>query len=247
METVKKPIERHASVIAQILRQNSYVFVSGKKMTNMLTTNVDEVIRFKNCWNNLERDLYMADGGAYRYRRYGQFLKAKGGRQIAMLPHEPYVQPSHINSLNGDIERHFEPLTDRFVTSPILEKLLLLMSEVYDLAEGQASDWNIRLHPYRIIADEAERGEPTPEGLHRDGVTYIASLMINKINVSGGVTTITDDKGDVLESLTLDKTFDVVLADDEKTMHEVTAITPNSLDKCAYRDVLVIAFTKMEE
>ncbi|AIW16905.1 2OG-Fe dioxygenase family protein [Vibrio tubiashii] len=247
METVKKPIERHASVIAQILSQNSYVFVSGKQMTNLLTTNVDEVIRFKNCWNHLERDRYMADGGAYRYRRYGQFLKAKGGKQISMLPHEPYVQPSYINSLNGDIERHFEPLTDRFVTSPILERLLLLLSDVYDLAEEQATDWNIRLHPYRIIADEAEQGEPTPEGLHRDGVTYIASLMINKINVSGGETTITDDKGNTLESLTLDKTFDVVLANDEKTMHEVTAITPNSLDKYAYRDVLVIAFTKMEE
>ncbi|KJY82110.1 hypothetical protein TW81_14800 [Vibrio galatheae] len=247
MDTVKKPIERHAAVIAQLLNQNNYVFVSGKQMTNMLTTNVDEVIRFKHCWNHLERDNYMADGGAYRYRRYGQFYKAKGGQQIVMLPHEPYVQPAYINHLNGDVERYFEPLTDRFVTSPILEKLLLLMSEVYDGVEGRSIDWNIRLHPYRIIADEVEKGEPTPEGLHRDGVTYIASLMINRINVSGGVTTITDASGTALESLTLEKTFDLILADDEKTMHQVTAITPLSSDKCAYRDVLVIAFTKMEE
>ena len=124
METIKSPLQRHSSVIARLLADNDYVFISGKQMTNLLSTNVDEVIRFKNCWNHLERDRYMADGGAYRYRRYGQFNKSKSGHQITMLPHEPYVQPAYINHLNGDIERHFEPLTDRFVTSPVLEKTI---------------------------------------------------------------------------------------------------------------------------
>ncbi|NOH78250.1 2OG-Fe dioxygenase family protein [Vibrio sp. RE86] len=247
MDTVKSPLQRHSSVIARLLADNHYVFISGKQMTNLLSTNVDEVIRFKNCWNHLERDRYMADGGAYRYRRYGQFNKLKSGHQITMLPHEPYVQPAYINHLNGDIERHFEPLTDRFVTSPVLEKLLLLMSDIYDGVEGQKTNWNIRLHPYRIIADGVEEGQPTPEGLHRDGVTFIASLMINKSNAQGGETTITDSEQNVLERITLDKTFDVVLANDEQTMHEVSAIAPDELDRYAYRDVLVIAFTKMEE
>ncbi|KHD26378.1 hypothetical protein NM09_03070 [Vibrio caribbeanicus] len=247
MESVKQVASRNVSVITQILAQNQYVFVSGKHMTSLLQTNVDEVVRFKNCWNHLERDQYMADGGTYRYRRYGQFMKLPGSHEITMLPHEPYVQPSYINQLNGDIERHFEPLTDRFVTSPILERLLQLMSDIYDGAEGKPTKWNIRLHPYRIIADDSELGQPTPEGLHRDGVTYIASLMINKINVMGGLTTITDANKQELETLVLDKTFDVVMADDEQTMHEVSSIRPESSDKCAYRDVLVIAFTKMEE
>ena len=121
------------------------------------------------------------------------------------------------------------------------------MSDIYDGVEGQKTNWNIRLHPYRIIADGVEEGQPTPEGLHRDGVTYIASLMINKSNAQGGVTTITDSEQNVLERITLDKTFDVVLANDEETMHEVSAIAPDELDRYAYRDVLVIAFTKMEE
>ncbi|EEX94654.1 hypothetical protein VIOR3934_20801 [Vibrio orientalis CIP 102891 = ATCC 33934] len=247
MDTIKTPVDRHASVISRLLAQNHYVFISGKQMTNMLTTNVDEVIRFKNCWNQLERDHYMADGGTYRYRRYGQFNKLGQGRQITILPHEPYVQPAYINTLNGDIERHFEPLTSKFVTSPILEKLLLLMSDVYDAVEGKKTDWNIRLHPYRIVANHSEVGRPTPEGLHRDGVTYIASLLINKVNMVGGETTITDDRQQVLERLTLDKTLDIVMADDEKTMHEVSPIHPDNSEKCAYRDVLVIAFTKIGE
>jgi hypothetical protein len=37
------------------------------------------------------------------------------------------------------------------------------------------------------------------------------------------------------------------MADDEKTMHEVSPIQPDNSEKCAYRDVLVIAFTKIGE
>ncbi|WP_333014184.1 2OG-Fe dioxygenase family protein [Vibrio vulnificus] len=233
--------------ISQQLKKYKYVFINGRQMTLLLSTHVGEVIRFKNCWNQLERDRYMADGGKYRYRRYGQFTKLARSKEIVMMPHEPYVQPSYINTLNGDIERHFEPLTDRFVTSPVLEKLLKMMSEIYDDVEGEPQNWNIRLHPYRITATEAEAGEPTPEGLHRDGVTYIASMMINKINVSGGETRITDDNQNELERITLDKTFDIVMADDAATMHEVSTITPASRETSASRDVLVIAFTKMEK
>lgn len=247
MDTVKRPAQRQAAMIAQLLSHERYVFVAGRLMTNLLAANAHQVMRFRSCWNHLERDRYMADGGRYRFRRYGQFCKTKVSKQIVMLPHEPYVQPSYINPLNGDIERHFEPLTDCFVASPILEKLLLLMSQVYDQAQGQPTDWNIRLHPYRIVANKYEQGEPTPEGLHRDGVTYIASLMINHSNICGGRTQVTDEQGQLLESIRLDKTFDLVMADDARTMHQVSAITPENPEKCAYRDVLVIAFTKMEE
>ncbi|WP_394143799.1 2OG-Fe dioxygenase family protein [Vibrio atypicus] len=247
MEMVKQVTSKNTSVITELLKQNQYVFVSGKQMTALLKTNVDQVIRFRNCWNHLERDQYMADGGTYRYRRYGQFIKLPHTSEITMLCHEPYVQPAYINSLNGDIERHFEPLTDRFVTSPILERLLQLMSDIYDGAEGKATKWNIRLHPYRIVADDLEWGQPTPEGLHRDGVTYIASMMINRTNVEGGETTLTDADKNELETLTLERSFDIVMANDEKTMHQVSPIRPENSDKCAYRDVLVIAFTKMED
>ena len=104
-----------------------------------------------------------------------------------------------ITNINGDIERHFEPVTDRFLTSPILERLLGLMSHIYGGVGGQATQWNIRLHPYRIIADDFEAGQPAAQGLHRDGVTYIASMMINKINVVGGKTTITDKNQNQLQ------------------------------------------------
>lgn len=235
------------SGITNTLKNDDYVFVTGRQMTVLLETNVDEVVRFKQCWSTLERDNYMADGGTYRYRRYGQFTKLAAQREISMLPHEPYVQPAFINSLNGDIERHFAPLSDKFVTSVLLERLLLMLGDIYDAALNTSANWNIRLHPYRIVTNASQQGQPTPEGLHRDGVTFIASLMINRVNVMGGVTKITDASRCLREELMLDKTFDLVLANDKQTMHEVSPITPVDLEKCAYRDVLVIAFTRMED
>ncbi len=232
--------------ISQQLQNDQYVFVPGRQMTTLLSTHVGEVMQFKNCWDKLARDRYMADGGTYRYRRYGQFSKLAHSGEIVMMAHEPYAQPAYINPLNGGIERHFEPLTDRFATSPILEKLLNLLSEIYDGAEGAPRSWNIHVHPYRITATAAEAGQPTPEGLHRNGVTYIASLMINKVNVCGGETRITDNQQNERERITLDKTFDIILADDSATLHQVSTITPASQDMSASRDVLVIAFTKME-
>ncbi|USD34933.1 MULTISPECIES: 2OG-Fe dioxygenase family protein [Vibrio] len=247
MTSIQDAATKTLADISHTLIKEDYVFVSGRKMTALLDTNVDEVIRFKQCWSSLERDNYMADGGTYRYRRYGQFTKLAAQREITLLPHEPYVQPAFINTLNGDVERHFSPLSDKFVTSDLLAKLLFMMSDIYDDALGTPVNWNIRLHPYRIIANSSQQGQPTPEGLHRDGVTFIASLMINRVNIAGGVTSITDAKGGFREQIMLDKTFDLVMADDEQTMHEVTPITPVCSEKCAYRDVLVIAFTRMED
>jgi hypothetical protein len=104
-------------------------------------------------------------------------------------------------------------------------------------------NWNIRLHPYRILANSNYLGEPTPEGLHRDGVTFIASILINKVNVNGGITTITDDNAEKLLSLKLEHEFDIMLANDGKTMHKVSALSRELIGEVAYRDVLVVAFT----
>ena len=125
---------------------------------------------------------------------------------------------------------------------------MLLLSEIYDLAEEVRLGIGIFVFTRTaLLLTIHQIGKLTPEGLHlRWSLNYIASLMINKINVAGGETAITDNNGELLEALTLEKTFDLVLANDDQTMHQVSPISPQSMGKCAYRDVLVIAFTKME-
>ena len=246
MDSVAEYVTDDVDVVA--IRQLSkalHCFVGGDVLRRVLDINVTELTRFSKCWNHLKLDEYMADGGTYRYRRYGQFSKPSALDHIFLLPHEPYSQSANVNSLNGGIKRHFEPLTSEFLDCSLLSRLLIFMSELYDSVEGQSTSWNIRLHPYRIYADSTQAGLPTPEGLHRDGVTYIASLLISRFNIMGGRTKITDVDRNSLSEVMLEKPFDLVMADDLRTMHQVSAIKPEILGTAAYRDVLVIAFTKI--
>jgi hypothetical protein len=230
---------------SSILFQNNYVVLDGDRLVNHLGFNSTQTSDFSLYWENLVQDQYMRDGGTYRYRRYGQFEIDEKARNLVVLPHAAYVQPSYINALNGDIERYFEPLEEGFYQSKLLQDLLFFMAQVYNHRLAEPQCWNVRLHPYRIIANIDRSGLPTPEGLHRDGVTFIASMMIQRRNIIGGMTTITDNQNNILQSVQLTNPFDLVMSDDANTMHHVSSIHPISPEASSpARDVLVIAFTK---
>lgn len=225
------------------LQNQAFSMINGAVFLDAIELSKEELDRFSSHWSNLILDEYMADGGLYRYRRYGQFSVDSQANKINIMPHEPYVQPSYINNLNGDVQRLFEPLEKAFIESDALKKVLTFLTHTYNDVLNESIDWNIRLHPYRVIASEKITGLPTPEGLHRDGVTFIASLLINRNNIGGGTTTITDSNKHTLEQFQLTKPFDLMMADDAKTMHEVSSLKPINKEETSYRDVLVIAFT----
>ncbi len=234
----------HNRAVAQLQRRN-FTAIAGDDLKETLKVDSKDLNDFCDHWNRLKQDMYMADGGTYRYRRYGEFDLDLEMDRFTLLPHQAYVQPSYINGLNGDVERHFEPLELSFSNSDLLRQLLNVLAGVYNKTLGENIQWNVRLHPYRIIASDKMEGLPTPEGLHRDGVTFIASMMIKRQNVLGGVTDITDNDKYILASLQLTDPFDIMIADDAQTMHQVSGIVPENADiELAYRDVLVIAFTK---
>jgi len=52
---------------------------------------------------------------------------------------------------------------------------------------------DVVFNPVRPLKPE-QVGQATPEGLHRDGVTFIASMMIKRNNLIDGITSITDAK-----------------------------------------------------
>ena len=197
--------------------------------------------RFGRNWEHLELDTYMADGGTYRRRRYGQYdLDALTGA-LTPLPHGPYRQESYINALNGGVDRIFEPLTEAFAGDPLLTEVLVTLGRIFGAVEG-TERWNIKLHPYRITAG-AELGQPAPEGRHRDGVTFITALLIDRRNVDGGESSVYNDAGEVLLTTTLSEPGDILLGDDRSTLHSVTPIHPVDQLAPAHRDVLVIAYT----
>jgi hypothetical protein len=227
------------------LSREHLLFLAGDVLRSVLAVTGDNIASFADHWSRLTLDRYMGDQGTYRYRRYGEF-DALPNAPRQQLPHGPYEQPSYINSLNGGIARLFDPLESTFVNDPVLNRLLDWLTRLYDQCEGAHKRWNIRLHPYRIVARAGEAGNPTPEGLHRDGVDYIVSMMISRSNVEGGQSTVTDSQGHVLWQQTLCNPLDILIGQDTLTLHAVTPVTPIDPGQPAWRDVLVIAFTKVE-
>jgi hypothetical protein len=85
-------------------------------------------------------------------------------------------------------------------------------------------------------------GKPTPEGIHRDGVDFVIVVMIKRVNIDSGATTIYDLDNQLVGEFTLRESFDMVLVNDRKLYHGVTPITQLDADSEAFRDVLVITF-----
>jgi hypothetical protein len=201
----------------------------------------DDWARFGENWDDLRRDPYMADGGTYRYRRYGQFEIDVETGELTQLPHGPYRQETDVNKLHGGVDRVYEPLVEAFVGDPVLRNVLMELAAVFSGVEGTRK-WNVKVTPIRTIATKDQAGEPTPEGRHRDGVTFITSLMIGRRNVTGGESSVHTDDDELLITTTLAEPGDILLGDDRRTLHAVTAVRPEDVEAAGHRDVLIMAY-----
>ncbi len=194
-------------------------------------------------WNDLPQDAYMADGGRYRRRRFAAFEIAPGA--LARLPHQPHFQSLDYNRLNGGVERWFEPVTDAVADHALTRKILDLALGVFGgLSPDPGFPWRAEFHQFRIEARLGEDAQPTPEGVHRDGVDWVVVMLVARENVDAGVTSIFDPAGTSLGAFTLTQPLDAVLIDDNRVFHGVTAIEPVDPARPAFRDVLVVTFRK---
>jgi hypothetical protein len=192
-------------------------------------------------WDELAADPYAAELGTRRLRRYGHFLfsSTDGGYQPA--PHSSFVQPEDSNPLYLDTDRNFEPLTDAFAKDQLLQCILTLLGRLAT-ALDHAQHWDAKVTPFRVLASADDVGQPTPEGMHRDGVTLVASLLIGRHNAIGGRSTVTDMAGRRILATTLREPGTLLLGDDRRTLHGVSPIRPRDPARPAQRDVLVVTF-----
>ncbi|MBD1554557.1 2OG-Fe dioxygenase family protein [Pseudomonas typographi] len=237
-------LDAHAvTSISDDISKQGWAYRDGQGMAQRLNLDPDSWEDFSRYWENLALDEYMADQGTYRYRRYSEFDFKVGGA-LHKLPHAAYEQATYINTLNGGVARHFLPLEDGMVEHPLFIALLAGIARVFDRVEGATCDWNIRLHPYRIVTNEFEQGKPTPEGRHRDGVDYIVMMLVRRTGITGGTTRVSTLLNKTLCEVTLANGLDVIMGDDRQIMHEVSPINCQEIGRQGYRDALVIAFTR---
>jgi hypothetical protein len=97
------------------------------------------------------------------------------------------------------------------------------------------------VHPFRIDTSDGI-GRPTPEGAHRDGVDFVAVILVDRIGVKGGETRIFEAEGSIGLRFTLQDSWSALLLNDAKMIHETTPIQP--IASPGYRDTLVITFRR---
>jgi len=224
------------------LRRDGFQFVPARAMRAALDELTDWNA-FVASWNDLPWDEYLAQYGRYRRRRHGVFYATRAG--IAPSPQrEPHYQSETYNPLQGGIERWFDAVVPEIASGRSLRSILKFCRQLFGALAPDVARWRIEVHQFRIEARADLPGQPTPEGMHRDGVDYVLVLLIARRNIASGTTTIHALDHRELGSFTLTEPLDAALVDDARVFHGVTPVQAVDSHQPAYRDVLVVTFKR---
>jgi hypothetical protein len=192
-------------------------------------------------WNDLPPDAYLKDGGKYRRRRHACFVVTD--QQVTQMPHRAHWQPVEYNALHGGMQRLFEPMLPSQVQSTAWVTLISKLGELCTKLKPDTKTWFVEAHQFRIDTTDGI-GRPTPEGAHRDGVDFVAVILIARNNIKGGETRVFDTNGPAGQRFTMTEPWTLLLLDDERVIHESTPIQPiDAADHGSnYRDTLVLTF-----
>jgi len=232
--------------IAQTVACEGFAIVREPQMRAVLEeVGLSDWDCFARSWDDLGVDAYMADGGRYRRRRFACFRAGPEG--IARKPHQPHYQSRDYNPVNGGIQRWFDPVTQAIGAHPALRSILTTCHKLFDRLTSppvRPDFWHVEIHQFRIEARSGHEGRPTPEGMHRDGVDWVLVLLVSRVNISSGETSIGDLASRPLGSFTLTDPLDSAVTDDNRVYHGVTPVTPLDPAQPGHRDVLVVTFRR---
>jgi len=232
-----------AEAFARAIDRDGFAAVAAPVMRPLLASfgSLSDWNAFAASWDDLAVDTHMADHGRYRRRRYAVYSVGSDGAATRMA-HQPHYQSRDYNRLNGGIARWFEPIEPAVAEGPTMQTILAFGRVLFGSIASGTATWHVEVHQFRIEARPQERGHPTPEGMHRDGVDYALVLLINRRNIASGTTTIHDLDGRQLAAFTLTDPCDAALLDDKRVFHGVTPVESVDPAGPAFRDVLVVTF-----
>ncbi len=191
-------------------------------------------------WNRLPPDLHLRDGGHYRKRRHACFVQNFSTQTLQPVPHRAHWQPVDYNALHGGFERWFDPVEPDIAHDPLWISLLTSLGHLFCKVKP-VSEWFIEAHQFRIDTAGGV-GRPTPEGAHRDGVDFVAVILVGRSGVKGGETRVFDAHGPHGLRFVMHHPMTALLLDDERVIHETTPILPAGASEDGYRDTLVLTY-----
>lgn len=218
------------------LRARGFAVLDAASVCQLAGCAPEQLAALQPSWDDLRPDAYLKDGGRYRQRRHSCFVV--NGDNVQQTPHRPHWQPLEYNALHGGMKRLFEPMATATVALPAWPRLLQALAAVCSQVKG-ARPWYVEAHQFRI--DTAGGiGRPTPEGAHRDGVDFVAILLIGRANIKGGESRVFEADGPRGQRFTLSEPWTLLMLDDERVIHETTPIQPTG--EGGHRDTLVLTF-----
>lgn len=225
------------------LSEPGYQFHTSEEVIQDLGAGQCDLKHFQSFWNSLPTDPFMADGGLYRERRFGVFHYIPGSG-LTFKGNEKFFQSKDVNTLNGGVDRSFECIESEFASDPVL--MALLYRDINQLPLNlRFEKLKVYIHQIRILSCLSMKGRPTPEGIHQDGHLFVAQHLVNRTNVSGGMSQIYDlNKYPLFEKILM-RPLDTLLVNDPFVFHSVTPIT--SFNGIGSRDMLLVDFNFLEE
>jgi len=237
--------EDEIDALCWALARHDYLYIPAEKSAGLLGRRdenfADDWKAFTESWSRLQEDNYMADGGRYRARRHATYSAPAADVSWKREEHQPHYQSPHHNTLNGGIARHYSPVEPDVAEGGIVGGLLTLGCGLFGRLAPFAA-WHIEAHQFRISPAEDREGKPTPEGIHRDGVQYVMMMLIERRNVTGGLSTLYDPELRPIKQITLSEPLEMIVVNDERVMHDVSPLIAAFHGEPAYRDVFVLTF-----
>ncbi|MEO6746527.1 MAG: 2OG-Fe dioxygenase family protein [Caldimonas sp.] len=199
-------------------------------------TSVPELDALRPSWEALPLDAHLRDGGRYRRRRHASFVGDAG--EIRLVAQRAHWQPIEYNALHGGLERWFEPIDGAVLAAPAWRGMVGACASLASRLRG-AQPWFVEAHQFRIDTTDGI-GRPTPEGAHRDGVDFVAVVLVGREGVKGGETRVFSADGPQGLRFTMLEPWTTLVLDDARVIHESTPIQP--LEGYGHRDTLVLTY-----
>lgn len=192
-------------------------------------------------WEHLPADAYLRDGGRYRRRRHASCVLDVAGGRIERSVRRAHWQPVAFNALHGGFERWFEPLEPALEASPAWSALIAGLGRLFAQLMP-VERWYVEAHQFRIDTTDGI-GRPTPEGAHRDGVDFVAIILVGRQGIRGGESRVFEAAGPHGLRFTVGEPWSALLVDDARVIHETTPIQPEGTD-VGWRDTLVLTYRR---
>ncbi|KAB8043418.1 2OG-Fe dioxygenase family protein [Janthinobacterium aquaticum] len=234
--SISAPIFTDPSRVTEALREDGYAVLRPQDVAALAGCPLEALQALVSSWDTLAPDNYLKDGGRYRRRRHSCFVQ--DGAQLAQSAHRAHWQPVEYNALHGGMHRLFEPVSAQVVAQAAWQQLITALGDACSAVKGQ-QPWFIEAHQFRIDTTDGI-GRPTPEGAHRDGVDFVAVLLVGRHQIKGGETRIFEADGPNGKRFTLTEPWSLLLLDDAAVIHESTPIQP--IGPHGHRDTLVLTY-----